>query len=101
MRVVWSVPAADIPEINDLELIQWEDGTWSVRVETIYEFRERDHEAAYYRSLLDAFTKWMEGQGRPTDEPVDLYPILSKGTVRFGSIEKTYAFFNRMIGGAS
>lgn len=98
-QVVWSIPASDIPDINDLELIHWPDDTFSVRVETIYYFTEEKHAAAYFCGLLEAFTKWMEEQGRDTNVPVDVYPIFNKDSCRFNTIEEAYAFFRAMVTG--
>lgn len=110
-EIVWGVMSYDdltgSPQptnytLNDLMLIHWkEDDTYSVDVETIYDFEGREAAVTYLSTLLNAFTDWMKEQGYDTDTPPTLQQAFGPNDGRFDTIEQAYADFKMRVKGVT
>lgn len=90
--------ACSLETMNDIELIHWiETDDYSVNIESIYEFNGREDSKEYLKTLLAAFTRWMESDGYNTSTAPTLMNVFPNYRGRHNSIEKAYANFKALV----
>ena len=105
-EMVWGILSHDdlsgvteptMDSMTDLALIYW-PGTddYTLDIETIYDFNGKQAATEYLRTLLDAFSAWMQEQGRDTDAPLSMEIVFS-GKNRYKTIEQAYAHFRLQV----
>lgn len=95
---------ANLHTMNDIDITyNKKDKTYSLSIETIYEFKTgSDGERGYILSLFDAMTKWMQEQGYKTDVQPWICSVFTDGyniNTKFKSIEELYTTFKCLVKG--
>lgn len=111
MVFIWGVPSPDsisanepnIHTLNDLELIYHKDiQKYTLNVETLYLFKNREARYEYMQGLLDEFTQWMHRYKRSTNREISLCKVFTNGiniNSEFETIEDAYATFKMFVNG--
>ena len=115
MKFIWGLKSyddlssydANLETMNDIDLIYLKDEKkYILSVETAYMFNSKEAEKEYFKTLLDKFTKWMEGQRYNTNSTLnpygDMYEIFSGGiniNTHFNTIEDAYRTFKLLVNG--
>lgn len=109
--LIWGVPSSDsintiepsIHTLNDLELIYHKDiQKYTLNVETLYLFKNREARYEYMQNLLDEFTNWMHKYKRSTNREISLCKVFTDGiniNSEFETIEDAYAIFKMLVNG--
>ena len=98
---------ANLETMNDIDLIYLKnEKKYILGVETVYMFNSKETEKAYFKDLLDKFTKWMKEQGYDTNSTLnpygDMYEIFTSGiniNSEFDTIEDAYRTFKLLVNG--
>ena len=106
MKHIWGIKSYDdlsgsseatLWTMNDFDITYLEDEKkYTLSVETIYEFSEKNGDKSYINRILSNFTSWMIDNGYNTNYKVSLYDLFTEGlniTSHFDSIEQAYAVF--------
>ena len=109
--LVWGLVSADdftgagctLDTMNDIELIYHTDTKeYSVSIETHYSFGSHAAQCEYLKTLLRAFTEWMEREGHFTGRQFHPHWHFSEGysiNTQFDTIPEAYANFKLLVNG--
>ena len=106
MVFIWGVLSGDslmqrepnLYTMNDITLIYNEKSqTYSLSIETIYQFDTDAGKCDYLAFLLGAFTLWMQANNFSTNETLSLDDVFHWQYDQFPSIPKAYAWFKFMV----
>ena len=106
MVFIWGVLSGDslvkcepnLYTMNDIDLIYNEKTqTYSLSVETIYQFDTDAGKCDYLAFLLGAFDQWMQVNNFSTNETLSLNDVFHWQYNQFPSIPKAYAWFKFMV----
>lgn len=115
MKFIWGLKSyddlssynANLETMNDIDLIYLKDEKkYILGVETAYIFNSKEAEKAYFKDLLDKFTKLMKEQEYDTNSTLnpygDMYEIFTSGiniNTEFDTIEDAYRTFKLLVNG--
>lgn len=111
MKWVWGLKAGDdlcLPDaclytMNDIDIIYLKDESkYTVGIETMYIFDNKQAEYNYMNDLLDKFTQFMKQNGYDTNQEFALYEVFTNGiniNTHFDSLEECYAAFKMIVKG--
>lgn len=90
--------------MNDVDItFNKNDNTYSISIETIYQFRNgKTGERIYIKNLFNKLTEWMISKGYDTTREVELHEVFSAGNninTEFETIEELYATFKCLVNG--
>ena len=113
MRFKWGVISsndvtgskeANLNTLNNIDIIyNKKEKTYSISVETIYQFRNgKEEEKTYIKNLFNKLTEWMIHKGYDTTKEVNLSDVFAEGqniNTEFETIEDLYANFKYLVNG--
>ena len=95
---------ANLLTMNDFDILyNKKNKTYSMSMETIYEFRGgKAGEKTYIKNLFNKLTEWMESKKYDTTQEVTLYEIFTQGkniNTEFQTLEELYAVYKCLVFG--
>ena len=111
LKHIWGIISCDdlsekdsnLWTMNDIELLYWKKtDDYSVEIETMFSFGDKNAEKEYVKRLLNAFTNWMKENDYNTDNTLCLYGVFTEGyniNSHFPTIEEAYANFKLLANG--
>jgi hypothetical protein len=90
--------------LNNIDIIyNKKEKTYSISVETIYQFRNgKNGERLYIKNLFNKLTEWMIHKGYDITKEVKLSDVFTEGqniNTEFETIEDLYANFKYLVNG--
>jgi len=110
---IWGIKSSDdrsnsseasLYTLNNIDITyNKKDKTYSVSIETAYEFRNgMVGEKLYIKNLFNKLTEWMISKGYDTTIEANIYDIFANGNninTDFESLEELYATFKCLVDG--
>ena len=111
MKWIWGIRTctdfsssdASLYTMNDIDVIYFKnENKYSVGIETMYVFDNKQAEYNYLNDLLNKFTEFMKYNGYDTGIEFSLYEVFTNGiniNSHFDSLEECYAAFKMFVNG--
>lgn len=98
MKTIFNIPSKDFENLNNFEVYQNNDKTYSFSIETIYDFDDKNYEKYYVKNILSKFCEWCVRNDIDIFQDLN-YNSLFNNNNKFLSLEELYAYFKTIING--